>query len=67
MQAIQSGNSLAALQIDELRQMRALMAVNIQAATQALMKDEKREQLSVERREQLMDTSGLASQYREYK
>ena len=67
MQALQSGNSLAAIQIDELRQMRALMATNIQAATQALMKDEKREQLSVERREQLMDKSGLASQYQEYK
>ena len=67
MQAIQSGNSLAAIQIDELRQMRALMATNIQAAVQAMMKDEKREQLSVERRELLMDKSGLATQYQGYK
>ena len=67
MQAIQSGNSLAAIQIDELRQLRALMATNIQAATQSLMKDEKREQLSVEQREFLLDPSGLASQYQGYK
>lgn len=67
MQAIQSGNSLAAIQVDELRQLRALMATNIQAATQAMMKDEKREQLSVEQREYLLDPSGLASQYQGYK
>jgi P-type conjugative transfer protein TrbJ len=67
MQAIQSGNALAAMQVNEMRQLRALMATSIQAATQAMMKDEKREQLSVERREQLMDTSGFASQYQEYK
>jgi P-type conjugative transfer protein TrbJ len=67
MQAIQSGNSLAAMQVNEMRQLRALMATSIQSTTQAMMKDEKREQLSVERREQLMDKSGLASQYREYK
>jgi P-type conjugative transfer protein TrbJ len=67
MQAIQSGNSLAALQIKELRDMRLMMATNIQAATQALMKNEKQEQLSVERREMLLDESGLASQYQGYK
>lgn len=67
MQALQSGNSLAAIQIDELRQLRALMATNIQSATQAMMKDEKREQLSVEQREHLLDRSGLSSQYEGYK
>ncbi|MDR1045351.1 MAG: P-type conjugative transfer protein TrbJ [Candidatus Adiutrix sp.] len=67
MQAIQSGNSLAALQIKELRDLRLMMATNIQAATQAQMKDEKREQLSVEQREFLLDESGLESQYRGYK
>ena len=67
MQAIQSGNSLAAIQIDELRQLRALMATSIQAATQAMMKDEKREQFSVEQREYLLDPSDLASQYQGYK
>jgi P-type conjugative transfer protein TrbJ len=67
MQALQSGNSLAAIQIDEMRKFRAMMAVSIQSTTQALMKQEKREQLSVERREQLMDKSGLASQYQGYK
>ena len=67
MQAIQSGNSLAAIQIDELRQLRAMLATSIQAATQAMMKNEKREQLSVEHREHLLDRSGLESQYQGYK
>ena len=66
MQALQSGNSLAAIQIDELRKLRTMMAVNIQSATQALMKEEKREQLSVEQQEYLLDMSGLASQYQGY-
>ena len=43
------------------------MAVSIQSATQAMMKQEKREQLSVERREHLLDKSGLSSQYQGYK
>ena len=67
MQAIQSGNSLAAIQVNELRQLRALMAAGIQSTTQAMMKNEKREQLSVEQREYLLDDSGLASQYQGYK
>jgi len=67
MQAIQSGNSLAALQIKELRDLRLMMATNIQAATQAQMKEEKREQLSVEQRDFLFDDSGLANQYQGYK
>jgi len=67
MQAIQSGNSLAALQIKELRDLRLMMATSIQATTQAQMKDEKREQLSVEQREFLLDESGLAGQYQGYK
>ena len=67
MQAIQSGNSLAAIQVNELRQLRALMAASIQSTTQAMMKNEKREQLSVEQREYLLDDSGLSSQYQGYK
>ncbi|MCL2029801.1 MAG: P-type conjugative transfer protein TrbJ [Deltaproteobacteria bacterium] len=67
MQALQSGNSLAAIQIDEMRKLRTMMAVSIQSATQAMMKEEKREQLSVEHREFLLDKSGLASQYQGYK
>jgi P-type conjugative transfer protein TrbJ len=67
MQAIQSGNSLAAIQVSELRQLRALMAASIQSTTQAMMKNEKREQLSVEQRDYLLDDSGLASQYQGYK
>jgi len=67
MQALQSGNSLAAIQVDEMRKLRNMMAVSIQSTTQAIMKHEKREQLSVERRKHLMDKSGLASQYKGYK
>lgn len=67
MQALQSGNSLAALQIKELRDLRLMMATNIQAAVQSQMKAEKREQLSVEQREFLLDESGLSSQYQGYK
>jgi P-type conjugative transfer protein TrbJ len=61
MQAIQSGNSLAAIQIDEARKMRALMATNIQATTQAAAKDEKKEQLATEMINQLLDTSQAGS------
>lgn len=67
MQAIEAGNNLAAIQIDELRQLRTLMATHIQAATQALMKDEKGKQLSQEQRDLLFDRSGLATQYEGYK
>lgn len=67
MQAIEAGNNLAAIQIDELRQLRTLMAVNIQATTQAAMKKNKREELSEEIREQLFDTSDLKNQYQDYK
>ena len=66
MQALQSGNSLAAIQIDELRQLRMLMATNIQMTTQMAMKDEKREQLSKEQIDHIMDTSGTAKQYQGY-
>jgi P-type conjugative transfer protein TrbJ len=58
MQALQSGNNLAALQIDELRQLRMLMATNIQMTTQMAMKEEKRGQLSKEQIDHIMDTSG---------
>jgi P-type conjugative transfer protein TrbJ len=66
MQALQSGNSLAALQINELRQLRMLMATNIQMTTQMAMKDEKRGQLSKEQIDHIMDTSGAAAQYKGY-
>jgi P-type conjugative transfer protein TrbJ len=67
MEAIQSGNSLAAIQGDELRQLRALMATNIQAATQMSMKAEKREQLSMEQRKIILDGEKLKSQYQDYR
>jgi len=66
MQALQSGNSLAAIQIDELRQLRMLMATNIQMSTQMAMKDEKREQLSQEQIDHIMDTSEAAAGYQGY-
>jgi P-type conjugative transfer protein TrbJ len=66
MEAIQSGNSLAAIQVDELRQLRALMATNIQSVTQMAMKNEKREQLSREQRKIILDGSALKNQYRDY-
>lgn len=66
MQAIQSGNSLAAIQIDEMRKMRMLMATNIQMTTQMAMKEEKRGQLSKEQIDHILDTSEMASQYKGY-
>ena len=66
MQALQSGNSLAAIQIDELRQLRMLMATNIQMTTQMAMKDEKRGQLSKEQRDYIMDTSRAKDLYKDY-
>ena len=66
MQALQSGNSLAAIQIDELRQLRMLMATNIQMTTQMSMKNEKRGQLSKEQIDHIMDTSKAAAQYQGY-
>lgn len=66
MQALQSGNSLAAMQVSEMRQLRALMAVSIQASTQAAMKDEKQEQGAKEIQKQFFDTSGFKSQYQGY-
>ena len=67
MQAIQSGNSLAAIQVDELRKLRLLMATSIQATTQMAMKDEKRGQLSKEQMDHILDTSKMSSQYQGYK
>jgi len=66
MQAIQSGNSLAAIQVNELRQLRMLMATSIQATTQMAMKDEKRNQLSKEQIDHILDTSKMSSQYQGY-
>lgn len=63
MQAIQSGNALAAIQIDEMRQLRMLMATSIQMTTQMSMKEEKRDQLSKEQIDHIMDTTGAKEQY----
>lgn len=66
MQAISAGNSLAAIQIDELRQLRMLMATNVQMATQMAMKDEKRKQLSKEQMDHMLETSRMKEQYQGY-
>lgn len=63
MQAIQSGNSLAAMQVNEMRQLRAMMAVSIQASTQVDMKDEKEKQAAREMEKKFFDTSALKSRY----
>lgn len=59
MQAIQSGNSLAAIQIDELRQLRALMAVNIQSTVQYQQEQEKKDQISGEMWDAIYDLSSF--------
>ncbi len=66
MQALQSGNSLAAMQVNEMRQLRALMAVSIQASTQGAMKDEKQEQAAEEMKKNFFDGSAFKSQYQGY-
>jgi P-type conjugative transfer protein TrbJ len=66
MQAIQSGNALAAVQIDEMRKLRMLMATSVQMSTQMAMKDEKRKQLSKEQIDHMMDTTGIKKQYQGY-
>lgn len=46
MQALQSGNSLAAIQIDELRQLRTLLATDIQGVVKARESDAKKAEAS---------------------
>ncbi|MGL4209457.1 MAG: P-type conjugative transfer protein TrbJ [Candidatus Adiutrix sp.] len=67
MEAIQAGNSLAAVQIAELRELRLLMATNIQATTQMAMQDGKRNQLSEQQLRDLLDSSEFSKQYEDYK
>ncbi len=61
MQAIQSGNSLAAMQVSEMRQLRALMAVSIQAAVQAQQKDAKKAQADKAFMDQVFDSEAFKS------
>jgi conjugal transfer/entry exclusion protein len=54
------------MQVNEMRQLRAFMAVSIQASTQGAMKDEKAEQTAAEMKKQFFDGSSLKSQYQGY-
>lgn len=58
MQAIQASNQLAALQIQEQRQMREMMATSAQSALAAQMKNEKQDEISKERWKKACDTTG---------
>jgi len=57
MQALQSGNQLAALQVEEARQLRELLATNAQSALAAQMKAEKVTQADKEFWRKATDTS----------
>lgn len=66
MEAIQSGNKLSALQIDELRQLRMMVATSLQASAQAAAKAEKVGQSASEVNERLLDPSALEKQFEGY-
>ena len=57
MQAAQAGNQLAAIQIQEARQLRELMATSSQSALAAQMKAEKESQADKEWWRSVTDTS----------
>lgn len=59
MQAIQAGNQLAALQIQEARQFRELMATKIQSDLAGQMKAEKESEMEVARWRELTSTEKL--------
>ncbi len=48
MQALEAGNQIAAMQLQESQRLRMLLAVSAQASTQKQMKDEKTEQMQAE-------------------
>lgn len=66
MQALQAANNLTALQIEEMRKLRELMATATQAQTMAHMKDEKKEQLAKEIWQEMHKTDRLKKQYEAY-
>lgn len=65
MQALQAANNLNAMQFQEMREMRTLMATSIQAAAMAAAVDEKEEQIANEVWKQL-NTFDLSDQYKDY-
>ena len=62
MEALQSGNQLAAMQIQEARQLRELIATSLQSDLASQIKDEKQEQLSEEISRRITDMSDLKNQ-----
>ena len=61
MQAIQAGNQLAALQIQEIRQFRELAATQAQSEITQQMKQEKQEEMAEEQWRSRMSVDKLKS------
>ena len=66
MQALQAANNLTALQIEESRKLRELVATAAQAEVMAHMKEEKKEQLAKEIWQEMHRTDLLKKQYEGY-
>lgn len=66
MQALQAANNLTALQLEEMRKLRELMATATQAQVMAHLKDEKKEQLAKEIWQEMHKTDRLKKQYEDY-
>lgn len=66
MQALQAGNNLASLQLQESRRMHELLAAGIQAGVQTQMKDAKKEQYLHEVMKEMSRTDKLKAQYKGY-
>ena len=66
MQAIQAGNNLASLQLQESRQIHELLAASIQAGVQVQMQDQKKEQYFNEVMKEMSRTDKLKEQYKGY-
>ena len=66
MQALQAGNNLAAVQIQEMRQLRELVATMAQTSLQMALKEEKKEQMSQEIWHEMHKTDLLKKQYEGY-
>lgn len=48
MKALEAGNQLATMQLQEAQRLRSLLAISVQASVQKTMKDEKKEQIAEE-------------------
>jgi|GEM_PF-395773 len=59
VQALDSGNQLAALQIQEARQLRTLLLNSVQAATQKAMSEERKEEFRQEQWREMTNTDKL--------